>query len=90
MKILRTASLNNIEISKPQKYQKLMIIEQNLVLFLPFSLFTATCASCCLPQQQKKSRKYFSAHQYPNFRKFRHQASAIAQNRFIQRNKKRF
>ena len=28
------------------------IIEQNLVLSFPFSLFTATCASCRLPQQQ--------------------------------------
>ena len=28
------------------------IIEQNLVLSLPFSLFTATCASCRLPQRQ--------------------------------------
>ena len=28
------------------------IIEQNLVLSLPFSLFTATCASCRLPQWQ--------------------------------------
>ena len=28
------------------------IIEQNLVLSLPFPLFTATSASCCLPQQQ--------------------------------------
>ena len=27
------------------------IIEQNLVLSLPFSLFTATCASCRLPQR---------------------------------------
>ena len=28
------------------------ITEQNLVLSLPFSLFTATCASCRLPQWQ--------------------------------------
>ena len=28
------------------------IIEQNLVLSLPFSLFTAACASCRLPQRQ--------------------------------------
>ena len=28
------------------------IIEQNLVLSLPFALLTATCASCCLPQWQ--------------------------------------
>ena len=28
------------------------IIEQNLVLSWPFSLFTATCASCRLPQRQ--------------------------------------
>ena len=28
------------------------IIEQNLVLSLPFSLFTAACASCHLPQWQ--------------------------------------
>ena len=28
------------------------IIEQNLVLSLPFSLFTATCAYCSLPQWQ--------------------------------------
>ena len=35
-----------------KKISKLRIIEQNLVLFFPFSLFTATCASCCLPQRQ--------------------------------------
>ena len=28
------------------------ITEQNLVLSFPFSLFTATCASCRLPQRQ--------------------------------------
>ena len=28
------------------------IIEQNLVLSFPFSLFTATCTSCHLPQRQ--------------------------------------
>ena len=31
------------------------IIEQNLVLFLPFSLFTATCSSCHLPWRQSFS-----------------------------------
>ena len=28
------------------------IVKQNLVLYFPFSLFIATCASCHLPQQQ--------------------------------------
>ena len=31
------------------------IIGRNLVLSLPISLFTVTCASCCLPQQQRFS-----------------------------------
>ena len=37
------------------------IIEQNLVLSFPFSLFTAACASCCLPHRQSffiSSTKY--------------------------------
>ena len=37
------------------------IIEQNLVLSFPFSLFTAACASCCLPHRQNffiSSTKY--------------------------------
>ena len=39
------------------------IIEQNLVLSFPFSLFTATCASCRLPQRQNffiSWTKYFA------------------------------
>ena len=39
------------------------IIEQNLVLSFPFSLFTATCASCRLPQRQNffiSWTKYFT------------------------------
>ena len=39
------------------------IIEQNLILSLPFSLFTVTCASCCLPQWQSffiSSTQYFT------------------------------
>ena len=39
------------------------IIEQNLVLSFPFSLFTVTCASCRLPQWQNfliSSTKYFA------------------------------
>ena len=39
-------------------------------------------------KNQTKNRKYFSAQQYQNFRKFRHSTSAMEQNRFIQRNKK--
>ena len=35
-----------------KKIKKSWIIEQNLVLSFLFSLFTATCASCCLPQQK--------------------------------------
>ena len=40
------------------------IIEQNLVLSFPFSLFTATCASCRLPQRQNffiSWAKYFAS-----------------------------
>ena len=39
------------------------IIEQNLVLFFPFSLFTVICASCHLPQGQNffiSWTKYFA------------------------------
>ena len=36
------------------------IIEQNLVLSLPFSLFTAACASCCLPRWQNFKRHKWS------------------------------
>ena len=32
-------------------------------------------------QNQIKSRKYFSAHQYQNFRKFQHQTSTMEQNK---------
>ena len=42
-----------------------------------------------LMQNRIKSRKYFPAHQYQNFRKFQHQTSAMEQNKFIQRNKKK-
>ena len=39
--------------SKQHKNIKnLLVIEQNLVLSLPFYLFTTTCASCRLPQRQ--------------------------------------
>ena len=32
-------------------------------------------------QNQIKSRKYFSTHQYQNFRKFQHQTSTMEQNK---------
>ena len=41
------------------------IIEQNLVLSLPFCLFTATCASSCFPQWQ--SFFIFWTHYSANF-----------------------
>ena len=39
----------------PAFYPNSRILEQSLVLSFPFSLFTATCASCRLPQWQNFS-----------------------------------
>ena len=47
---------------KHKNIKNSQIIEQNLVLSLPFSLFTATYASCHLPQPQ---RFFISWTQYP-------------------------